>query len=121
MNTRSTGDIPQRVHLVGVGGMHLSGIARILAAWGHQVTGSDLRLSPLTDALAAVGVTVLEGQRAEHVGDAQLVVTTSAAGEDNPELVEARRRGITVLKRAEFIAQLLEGRFSICVEIQTRA
>ncbi len=108
-------DIPERVHLVGVGGIHLSGIARILAAWGHRVTGSDLRLSPLTDALASVGVTVLEGHRPEHLGDAQLVVTTSAAKEDNPELVEARRRGIPVLKRAEFIARLLEGRYAICV------
>ncbi len=112
--TKAAG-IPERVHLVGVGGMHLSGIARILAAWGHRVTGSDLRLSALTDALAATGVTVLEGHRAEHVGDAGLVVTTSAAKDDNPELLEARRRGIPVLKRAEFIARLMEGRYSICV------
>ena len=115
MTEAKTSGIPERVHLVGVGGMHLSGIARILAAWGHRVTGSDLRPSPLTDALAAVGVTVLEGHRAEHVGDAQLVVTTSAARDDNPELAEARRRGIPVLKRAEFIAKLLEGRYAICV------
>jgi len=108
-------DIPERVHLVGVGGMHLSGIARILVAWGHTVTGSDMRTSPLTDALAAAGVTILEGHRAENVGDAQLVVTTSAAKEDNPELIEARRRGIPVLKRAEFIAKLMEGKFSVCV------
>ncbi|MGB2696058.1 MAG: Mur ligase domain-containing protein, partial [Dehalococcoidia bacterium] len=115
MRARGPSDIPERVHLVGVGGMHLSGIARILAAWGHRVTGSDLRLSPLTDTLAAMGVTVLEGQRAENVGDAQLVVTTSAAKEDNPELIEARKRGIPVLKRAEFIARLTEGHTSICV------
>ncbi|MCH8025667.1 MAG: UDP-N-acetylmuramate--L-alanine ligase [Chloroflexi bacterium] len=112
---RETYEIPERVHLVGVGGIHLSGIARILAAWGHRVTGSDLRLSPLTDTLASMGVTVLEGHRAEHVGDAQLVVTTSAAKEDNPELAEARKRGIPVLKRAEFIAKLLERRYAICV------
>jgi UDP-N-acetylmuramate--alanine ligase len=108
-------EIPERVHLVGVGGMHLSGIARILAAWGHRVTGSDLRLSPLTEQLAALGVTVLEGQKAEHVGDAQLVVTTSAAKDDNPELAEARRRGIPVLKRHEFIARLMEGHYAVCV------
>jgi UDP-N-acetylmuramate--alanine ligase len=74
-----------------------------------------MRLSHMTDALASEGVTVLEGHRAENVGDAQLVVTTSAAKDDNPELVEARRRGIPVLKRAEFIAKLMEGRYSICV------
>ncbi|MCH8025972.1 MAG: UDP-N-acetylmuramate--L-alanine ligase [Chloroflexi bacterium] len=107
--------IPPRVHLVGVGGMHLSGIARLLIAWGHSVTGSDVQRSPLTDELQALGVTVLEGHRAEHIGDAQLVVTTSAAKDDNPELVEARRRGVPVLKRAEFIATLMEGRTSICV------
>ncbi|MDP3767466.1 MAG: UDP-N-acetylmuramate--L-alanine ligase, partial [Dehalococcoidia bacterium] len=94
---------------------HLSGIGRILAAWGHRVTGSDLRLSPLTEALASAGVTVIEGHRAEHVGDAQLVVTTSAAKADNPELIEARRRGIPVLKRAVFIARLMEGRYAVCV------
>ncbi|MCH8994674.1 MAG: UDP-N-acetylmuramate--L-alanine ligase [Chloroflexi bacterium] len=115
MTAKRTSGIPERVHLVGVGGVHLSGIARVLAAWGHRVTGSDLRLSPDTEALAAMGVTVLEGHRAEHVGDAQLVVTTSAAKDDNPELVEARRRGIPVLKRAELIAKLLEGRYAICV------
>ncbi|MEX2159003.1 MAG: UDP-N-acetylmuramate--L-alanine ligase [Dehalococcoidia bacterium] len=115
MTQETRRSIPERVHLVGVGGMHLSGIARILAAWGHKVTGSDMRMSPLTDALAAAGVTILEGHRAENVGDAQLVVTTSAAKDNNPELVEARRRGIPVVKRAEFIAKLMEGKFSVCV------
>ena len=108
--------IPERVHLVGVGGVHVSGIARVLAAWGHSVTGSDQQLSRFTEALASAGVTVFpEGHRAENVGDAQLVVTTSAAKDDNPELVEARRRGIPVLKRAELIGQLLVGRNAICV------
>jgi UDP-N-acetylmuramate--alanine ligase len=115
MSARKLAGVPERVHLIGVGGMHMSAIARILAAWGHRVTGSDLRPSPLTDALSAVGVTVLEGHRAENVGDAELVVTTSAAKEDNPELAEARHRGIPVLKRAQFVAKLMEGRFSICV------
>jgi len=110
-----TAGIPERVHLVGVGGMHLSGIARILVAWRHKVSGSDMRLSPMTEALAALGVTVLEGHEAEHVGDAQLVVTTSAAKDDNQELAEARRRGIPVLKRAEFIARLMAGRYAVCV------
>jgi UDP-N-acetylmuramate--L-alanine ligase/UDP-N-acetylenolpyruvoylglucosamine reductase len=107
--------IPERVHLVGVGGMHVSGIARILVAWGHKVSGSDMRLSPMTDALAALGVIVYEGHRADKVGGAQLVVTTSAAKEGNPELAEARRRGIPVLKRAEFIARLMEGRYAVCI------
>jgi UDP-N-acetylmuramate--alanine ligase len=107
--------IPERVHLVGVGGMHLSGIARILVAWGHRVTGSDARLTPLTEELTRLGVTVYEGHNPESVGAAQLVVTTSAAKDDNPELIEAHRRGIPVLKRHEFIARLMEGHYSICV------
>ena len=108
-------EIPHRVHLVGLAGVHLSGIARVLTAWGHDVSGSDMRLSAVTGALAALGVTVHEGHKAEHVGDAELVVTTSAAKDDNPELVEARKRGIRVLKRAEFIATLKERRTSVCV------
>jgi UDP-N-acetylmuramate--alanine ligase len=111
----TTGDIPERVHLVGVGGMHLSGFARVLTAWGHRVTGSDMRTSPLTDALSAIGVTVFEGHRVENVGEAQLVVTTSAAKDDNPELAEARRRGIPIMKRHEFVAKLMEGKRSICI------
>ncbi|MCH8161979.1 MAG: UDP-N-acetylmuramate--L-alanine ligase, partial [Chloroflexi bacterium] len=70
-------EIPHRVHLVGLAGVHLSGIARLLAAWGHEVSGSDMRLSAVTDALAALGVTVHEGHKAAHVGAAELVVTTS--------------------------------------------
>jgi UDP-N-acetylmuramate--alanine ligase len=107
--------IPQRVHLVGIGGVHMSAIAHILMTWGHQVSGSDLRLSPFTERLAEQGATVYEGHAAANVGDAELVVTTSAATKDNPELGEAQRRGIPVIKRAEMVARLMEGRYSIAV------
>ncbi len=107
--------IPKRVHLVGVGGAHMSAIARILLARGHQVSGSDLKRSPVIDALQSLGLAAYEGHDAAHVGDAQLVVATSAAHEDNPELAEARRRGIPVLKRAEMVARLMEGRTSVAV------
>lgn len=93
----------------------MSAIAQILAAWGHRVSGSDLRLSPLTDRLASLGVTVHEGHRAEHLGDAALAVRTSAAPDDNPEVAEARRRGIPLIKRAEMVARLMEGRYAIAV------
>jgi UDP-N-acetylmuramate--alanine ligase len=107
--------IPQRVHLVGIGGAHMSAIARILLAWGHTVSGSDLRPSPLTERLAVEGVSVFDGHRAENVGEAALVVTTSAAHEDNPEIVEARRRGLPVIKRAEMVARLMQGRHAVAV------
>ncbi|MEX0800380.1 MAG: UDP-N-acetylmuramate--L-alanine ligase [Dehalococcoidia bacterium] len=107
--------IPQRVHLVGVGGIHMSGIAKVLRARGHAVSGSDLHLSPLTDKLQGLGVAVSRGHDAASVGDAQLVVYTSAAQEDNPELAEARRRGLPTIKRAEMVARLMEGKRSIAV------
>src|SRR3990170_4106187 len=107
--------IPQRVHLVGIGGMHMSAIARILLARGHQVSGSDLRPTPLTDLLVGLGATVYTSHEASNVGRAELVVTTSAAPADNPELGEARRRGLPLIKRAEMVAQLMEGKYAIAV------
>jgi UDP-N-acetylmuramate--alanine ligase len=113
--TGHTPDIPERVHLVGIGGAHMSAIAQILHAWGHRVTGSDQRASAMTARLAALGVGVSIGHGAEHVGDAQLVAITSAAHEDNPEIAEAHRRAIPVIKRAEMVARLMRGRYSIAV------
>jgi len=100
---------------VGIGGIHMSAIARILLAWGHQVSGSDLKLSPLTDRLRELGATVHQGHDAAHLGDAELVVYTAAAQTDNPELAEARRRGLPVLQRAEMVARLMVGRLAIAV------
>ena len=88
--------IPQKVHLIGVGGIHMSGIAQILRHRGHDVSGSDLALTPLTSRLEQLGVTVHAGHDAVNIDDAQLVVYTSAAHDDNPELEEAHRRGIHV-------------------------
>jgi UDP-N-acetylmuramate--alanine ligase len=101
---------------VGIGGMHMSAIGRILLARGCKVSGSDLRGSPLTDALAALGARVVIGPHAAaNVGEVDLVVTTSAATGDNPELQEARRQGIPVIKRAEMVARLMEGRIGVAV------
>jgi len=107
--------IPRRVHLVGIGGIHMSAIAHVLLAWGHQVSGSDLKLSSLTGRLQDQGATICEGHAADHLADAELVVYTAAAQPDNPELTEAKRRGLPLLQRAEMIARLLEGRQAIAV------
>lgn len=115
MNDTAVRAIPQRVHLVGVGGIHMSAIARILRARGHTVTGSDLHLSPMTEAVEELGVTVHEGHRAENIDDAEMLVYTSAAHEDNPEITEARRRGIPAIKRAQMVALLQEGKEVIAV------
>ena len=108
-------NVPERVHLIGIGGAHVSAIAQILHAWGHRISGSDQRSSRMTEKLAALGIPVAIGHATENVGDAQLVVITSAAHADNPEIVEAQRRGIPVIKRAEMVARLMQGRYSIAV------
>ncbi len=107
--------IPRRVHLVGVGGIHMSAIAQILRSRGHTVSGSDLFLTPLTERLETLGVTVSREHDAAHVGHAEMVVYTSAAHEDNAELAEARRRGLPTIKRAQMVALMMEGKRSIAV------
>jgi UDP-N-acetylmuramate--alanine ligase len=90
----------RRVHLVGIGGAGLSGIARILLGRGVQVSGSDATDTPTLAALRALGARCELGHAAEHLGDAELVVVSTAVREDNPEVVEARRRGIPLWSRA---------------------
>lgn len=104
------------VHLVGIGGIHMSGIAMLLLERGIAVSGSDLRPSHLTEELRRRGATIFEGHAAEHLppGTA-LVVHTAAARPDNPELEEARRRGIPVILRAEMVARLLAGKRLVAV------
>lgn len=107
--------IPQRVHLVGIGGIGLSGIARILKARGHQVSGSDLKDSPLLRELEEEGIRVFRGHAAHQVGDAELVLISSAIPPDNPEVAEARRRGVPVVKRAEVLGDLIGGQRAVAV------
>jgi len=106
----------RRIHFVGIGGIGMSGIAELLANLGYTVTGSDLKRSDITDRLMTrFGIVVHEGHSAEHVGDADVVVTTSAARPDNPEIEHARAHGIPVIPRAEMLAELMKLRFSIAV------
>ncbi len=104
-----------RVHLVGVGGAGMSGIARIMLARGIGVSGSDARDSTALSALRAVGATVWVGHAAEHVESADTVVFSSAIRADNTELAEGRRRGLRVLPRAAALAALMAGRQGIAV------
>jgi UDP-N-acetylmuramate--alanine ligase len=106
----------RRIHFVGVGGVGMSGIAELLANLGYLVSGSDSRKSEVTARLEqAFGVKVFEGHREEHVGDADVVVYSSAVRPGNPEVVAARSRGIPVIPRAEMLAELMRLRFSIAV------
>ncbi|MFN7916036.1 MAG: UDP-N-acetylmuramate--L-alanine ligase [Vicinamibacterales bacterium] len=105
----------RRIHFVGVGGSGMSGIAELLANLDYLVTGSDEKRSAVTDRLASLGVKVEIGHAAQHVGGADVVVTSSAVRATNPEVVEAHRRGIPVIPRAEMLAELMRLRYAIAV------
>jgi UDP-N-acetylmuramate--alanine ligase len=107
--------IPPRVHLVGIGGIGLSAIARVLVGRGIHVSGSDLAASPITDELEKLGVRISIGHHAENVGDADLVLVTSAARSDNPEILEAKRRGLAIVNRHDFFPELTAGKITIAI------
>jgi len=97
----------QHIHFVGIGGIGMSGIAEVLANLGFRVSGSDQKKSEVTAHLEELGVEVSEGHAAENVGDAHVVVRSTAVRDDNPEIIEARRRSIPVIPRAEMLAELM--------------
>ncbi len=103
------------VHLVGIGGIGLSAIARVLHGWGYQVSGSDEQTTALTKALAAEGIVVYAGHRAGQVVGADLVVVSSAIPEENSEVLEARRQGLPVVKRERFLGELTRFKTTIAV------
>lgn len=107
--------IPDAVHLIGIGGTGLSAIARVLLERGYRVSGSDSLLSPLAESLQADGVHVLIGHHPENILGAKLVVRSSAIPDDNVEVRAAQVANIPVLKRSEFLDQLISGQRCIAV------
>ena len=105
----------QRIHLVGIGGIGMSGIAEVLLTLGYAVSGSDLKASPITERLRSLGATIFEGHRAEQAHGAQVVVVSSAIRPDNPEIVEAHKLKIPVIPRAEMLAELMRLKYGIAV------
>ncbi|MGL4311229.1 MAG: UDP-N-acetylmuramate--L-alanine ligase [Paracoccaceae bacterium] len=103
------------IHFVGIGGIGMSGIAEVLMTLGYRVQGSDAKASKITDRLVKLGAVFHEGQRAENIGDAAVVVISSAIKSGNPELEEARRRGLPVVRRAEMLAELMRLRSNIAI------
>src|SRR5216110_3799185 len=97
----------QHIHFIGIGGIGMSGIAEVLANLGFRVSGSDQKKSEVTAHLEELGVEVTEGHAAENVGDAHVVVRSTAVRDDNPEINEARRQSIPVILRAEMLAELM--------------
>ena len=103
------------IHFVGIGGIGMSGIAEVLLNHGYKVQGSDLKASKITDRLEGLGAGVFVGQRAENLEQAEVVVISSAIKPGNPELDEARRRGLPVVRRAEMLAELMRLKSNVAV------
>src|SRR5947207_4378334 len=105
----------QRIHFVGIGGIGMSGIAEVLLNLGYKISGSDLKRSLVTNRLATLGASVFEGHSAENVSGADVVVTSSAINEGNPEVEEARRLHVPVIQRAEMLAELMRLKYGIAI------
>jgi UDP-N-acetylmuramate--alanine ligase len=103
------------IHFVGIGGIGMSGIAEVLHNLGYEVTGSDVRESATTARLRSLGVKVYAGHRAEHVDDAHVLVISSAVSPDNPEVIEARKKSVPVIPRAEMLAELARLKYGVLV------
>ena len=103
------------IHFVGIGGIGMSGIAEVLYNLGYEVTGSDIKASQNTKRLETLGIKVYIGHRPNNVDSAHVLVVSSAIRDDNPEVVEARRRGIPIIPRAEMLAELGRLKYSILV------
>jgi UDP-N-acetylmuramate--alanine ligase len=105
----------QRIHFVGIGGIGMSGIAEVLLTLGYEVSGSDLKDADITRRLASLGGRICIGHDGGNLGDADVVVVSSAVRRDNPEVLAARRRSIPVIPRAEMLAELMRLKYGIAV------
>ena len=105
----------RHIHMVGIGGAGMSGIAEVLLNQGYEISGSDLSDSAAVRHLRELGARVAVGHTAENVGDVQVLVKSTAIGDDNPELVEGRRRNIAIIPRAEMLAELMRLRQGIAI------
>lgn len=108
----------RNVYLIGIGGAGLSAIATVLLQQGFRVAGSDIQVSPATDRLSRLGATVNIGHRAENLDlepRPDVVIVSSAIGPDNPELADARRRGLPVMKRADWLGRMMQDKVGIAI------
>ncbi|MEK7767323.1 MAG: UDP-N-acetylmuramate--L-alanine ligase, partial [bacterium] len=105
----------RRIHMVGIGGSGMSGIAEVLLTLGYDGSGADLKETDATSRLRGLGARIALGHRGEQVGDAQVVVTSTAVAVENPEVAEARARGIPVIPRAEMLAELARLKYTVAI------
>ncbi|MGD8763354.1 MAG: UDP-N-acetylmuramate--L-alanine ligase [Desulfobacteraceae bacterium] len=103
------------IHFVGIGGIGMSGIAELLLNLGYKVSGSDIQTSDITNRLKKLGGTIHKGHAKEHVGQADVVVTSSAISTGNPEVEAAEQAAIPVIPRAEMLAELMRLKYSIAI------
>jgi UDP-N-acetylmuramate--alanine ligase len=105
----------QRIHFVGIGGIGMSGIAEVLLNLGYKVSGSDVKASAVTQRLASLGAVIYEGHEEQNAADAEVVVVSSAISPANPEVLQARRQHIPVIRRAEMLAELMRLKYGIAI------
>ena len=105
----------QKIHFIGIGGIGMSGIAEVLLNLGYQVSGSDLKESDITQRLVQLGGTISYGHRRENLAEVDVVVTSTAVRADNPEVLEAHRRLVPVIPRAEMLAELMRLKYGIAI------
>lgn len=105
----------KHIHFVGIGGIGMSGIAELLINLGYEVSGSDLKDSPMTRRLAALSGLVFKGHKGEHIEGADVVVYSSAVSSENPEIQEAKKRSIPVIPRAEMLAELMRLKYGVAI------
>ena len=105
----------RHIHMVGIGGAGMSGIAEVLLSLGYRVSGSDIRPGPATERLAQLGIGIKARHRAENIRGADVVVSSSAVGPGNPELKAAAKARVPVVRRAEMLAELMRYRHGIAV------
>lgn len=105
----------QKLHFIGIGGAGMSVLAEVLASWGFRVSGTDGQESEALERLRSLGMQVFAGHSAARLGDPDAVVYSSAVPDTNPELAEARRRGIPAVKRAEMLGEALKGKYALAV------
>ena len=105
----------KNIHMVGIGGAGMSGIAEVLINLGYRVSGSDISRNEAVERLLSIGATVAQGHAAQNLKETEVLVKSTAVGMDNPEVQEARRLGIPVIPRAEMLAELMRLKTGIAV------
>jgi UDP-N-acetylmuramate--alanine ligase len=105
----------QRIHFVGIGGIGMSGIAEVLLNLGYKISGSDQKVSAVTQRLISLGAQIFEGHHETNIASADVVVTSSAISINNPEVAEARRTRVPVIPRAEMLAELMRLKYGIAI------